>query len=355
MGPDDALRPVRALRELLGPAPAGLGPPLATALADVGPQRLQDALAALGISPTPDPPSALAALRDFLREEWRAAAALDAAPAGVRDVLDRLAWGPPVGELPTAPRLVPPSEARTPVEWLLSRCLLAAAGPQVVLPREVGLHLRGGRVHRAPAPEPPALDATARDAAAVDRTCGQAAFTVVRHVEELLEAWSIDGPPVLRSGGLGVRELRRAAGLLDIDEPTAAFLAELCYAAGLVGPSAEADAWLPTPAYDGWRAHDAPQRWYTLAAAWLDTTRVAALAGGGTSATGRWRRWARISTARWHPRYAAPSCSSSRRCRAAAARRRPPSRTGCAGTARAAPACVATWSAGRCARPSCWA
>ena len=56
-------------------------------------------------------------------------------------------------------------------------------------------------------------------------------------------------------GGLGVRDLRRAATVLDLDEVGAAFVAELAYVAGLLAPDTEIEqAWRPTPAYDLWRA-----------------------------------------------------------------------------------------------------
>ena len=140
--------------------------------------------------------------------------------------------------------------------------------------------LRGSHLHAKPAPTPPPLTTTARDPRLVDRTAGGTAFDLVRVVEELLETWGLEGPPVLRSGGLGVRELRRTASALDLTEPRAAFVAEVAYVAGLVGPSGNIEeVWLPTPAYDVWRARPTAQRWSALVTAWLDTTRVRGLVG----------------------------------------------------------------------------
>ena len=65
--------------------------------------------------------------------------------------------------------------------------------------------------------------------------CG--ARRALRQVEQLLAVWGPNPPPVLRSGGLGVRDLRRVAREMDADEPTAALLVEVAVAADLVAES----------------------------------------------------------------------------------------------------------------------
>ena len=69
-------------------------------------------------------------------------------------------------------------------------------------------------------------------------------------------------PPVLRAGGLSVRDLKRTAVALDVSEPMAAFWIELAYAAGLVASDGETDErYAPTPAYDDWLRLPAEERW----------------------------------------------------------------------------------------------
>ncbi len=252
-GGDQGLRFASGVREVLGPHPAGLGPALAATHGEVARWA--------------DDPEALAAL-------------LAEAPAEARSVLDRLVAGPPVGTVQGADRPLTPATARTPVEWLLARALLVPVGPStVVLPREVGLALRGGVVVR-PSPQPAWSTAREHGEAAVDRAAGGLAYAFTRLVADLLEAWSLDGPPVLRAGGLGVRDLKRTAALLDITEAEAALAAEIAYAAGLLGRSDDLDAlWLPSPGYDIWAAKDTAGRWLVLAEAWRATTRAAALVG----------------------------------------------------------------------------
>ncbi|HSK60629.1 MAG TPA: helicase-associated domain-containing protein, partial [Actinomycetospora sp.] len=151
----------------------------------------------------------------------------------------------------------------------------------VVLPLEVGLHLRGGRVHVRVYARPPVPGAAVRDPARVDRTAGAGAFELVRRTETLLESWGEEPPAVLRTGGLGIRDLRRLPALVDAPEGEASLVADLAYAAGLVAPSSDLDeVWLPTAAYDAWRRDGTAERWRLLAQTWLTTSRVVGLVGG---------------------------------------------------------------------------
>lgn len=278
-GAPDRLRLVRTAHELLAPAPdrpgtTGLGPSLVDATSGLAPSRMQELLATLGMPPTHDSVTALAALTKLFTDKGRMAALLAQAPEDARATLDRLAWGPPYGEVPAAP----PSHLR----WLLDRGLLLPHRPgTVVLPREVALHLRDGRAHRELRPHPPQLTVRATHSLrTVDATAAAQAHAALTVVEELLSAWEADGPVVLRTGGLGSRDLKRTAVLLDGPEPQAVFWIELAYVAGLLAPDGEVDEhYAPTPAYDVWREQPAPNRWGRLAAAWLASTRVPALVG----------------------------------------------------------------------------
>ena len=82
----------------------------------------------------------------------------------------------------------------------------------------------------------------------------------------------------LRAGGRGVRDLRRLAVAMDIEESVAAFIAESAYAIGLVGTQLD-DQIMPTTAYDIWIAQDPSKRWQTLVEAWFVSSRIAGLVG----------------------------------------------------------------------------
>ncbi|MFI9354567.1 helicase-associated domain-containing protein [Streptomyces lydicus] len=278
-GPDDRLRLVRTARELLTPSaahpsPTGLGPTVAEATAGMSPGRLQEILAAAGLPTTHDPVSAVAALTALFSDRTRMAALLDTAPAESVTVLDKLLWGPPYGGVTDRPA--------PHLQWLLDRGLLLPAGARnVVLPREAALHLRGGRAHHTPEPLPPALaPVTERDPQLVDNAAASQAFTALATVEELLKEWDLGGPPVLRAGGLSVRDLKRTATALDTTEQLAAFWLELAYAAGLIASDGEADErYAATPAAEEWLQLPDHQRWAVLAAAWLPATRTPGVVG----------------------------------------------------------------------------
>ncbi|MYR46131.1 DNA-binding protein, partial [Streptomyces sp. SID5910] len=279
-GGDDRLRLVRTARELLAPSPqhpspTGLGPTVREAAAGMSPGRVQDILTTLGLPSTHDSVTALAGLGALFSDRERMAALLAELPAGSVEVLDRLVWGPPYGQVThdPAPHL----------RQLLDRGLLLPTAPgTVVLPREVALHLRAGRAHRATEPVPPPVEATAvHRPQVVDATAAGQALAALATVEELLKDWHEGGPAVLRAGGLSVRDLKRTAVALDVPEPVAAFWAELAYAAGLLASDGEADErYAATPAYDEWRELPPAERWARLAEAWLTATRTPGLVGG---------------------------------------------------------------------------
>jgi hypothetical protein len=255
-GEPDAWRPTVATRETVGRFPAGLGPPLM----QLGGGDVTELIATM-----------------------------DAAPADAREVLEALTWHNPTGRVQNADRAVTRDSATTPVEWLLSRGILRALDRgTVVLPRELSLHLRQGRLHARTATEPPSAELHHHDPVVVDRLATGTADEFVRHVSSLLDRWAVDAPGVLRSGGLGVRELRAAASALNVDETHAALVIETAWAAGLLATSGQIDdEWLPTPAFDLWRTRDVAERWVDLAKAWLESSHVASLVGTASSGDGK--------------------------------------------------------------------
>jgi len=242
--------------ELLGPYPAGLTP---AGTVPGGP-------ASAARSAVPAPPSPAPLVDDALAE----------APPGARQVLDALMWGPPVGLLP-APR----TPAREAVQWLLTHGLLIPGDSRhVLLPREVALALRSGRTH-ADLHRPPAAPSDVRHP--LELVAGESAMAAqrtVRLVASLVRTWEIEPAPVLRTGGLGVRELRKLAAQLEAEEADTAFVVELAGAAGLVADDREEiPSFAPTLAVDDWLPAELSDRWALLARTWLTTTRTAWMVG----------------------------------------------------------------------------
>jgi hypothetical protein len=194
-----------------------------------------------------------------------------------RAVLEALAGENPLGRLPVDNSGSSPD---SPARRLLRRGLLTRVdAANVELPRQYGLALRGdqpyGPVRRRP--EPPTEH---RDPAVVDRRAAGAALETVGRVGELLAALEEDPAGLLRSGGMAIRDQKRLARTLGVDEGAAAFFVEVAHAAGLLdlgGP--HRDEWLPSRESDAWREQPLPERWALLAAGWLDSMRVISLVG----------------------------------------------------------------------------
>jgi len=198
---------------------------------------------------------------------------LKKAPEAAKTMLDRLTWGPPRGQIGN---LKKPGEA---VAWLLEhRYLIAMDSQTVVLPREVALQLRGGKVFTRNVATPPELTGTIRKQKEIDRAAVANISTFLRWCEELAHNWSDEPPMALRSGGLGVRDLKHTAEHLGVEEVCAAFVAELLLIAGLVVIDTD-DQIMPTSAFDIWLTKSHEERWSGLVSLWLETSRVSGLIG----------------------------------------------------------------------------
>ncbi len=198
-------------------------------------------------------------------------AAIDGLSEPARGLLESMATRHPIAH---PQRMQAPERAME----LLDAGLAVRRDDHVVLPLEVGLAVRGGSV--VSALEPPSPTQPARPAAEIDTAGGLAAIALIRHVEALGELWSTEAPPVMRKGGLSVREQRTLEGQLGLDPAETAFVTELACAAGLFASDRQIDAhWRPTQKFDDWVELDPAERWAQLANAWWLTTRAASLVG----------------------------------------------------------------------------
>jgi hypothetical protein len=227
----------RTVGDVLGPHPAGLGP----------------SAQALGHALPEDLPAAIGRLTP---QEHR--------------VLERIARHGPTAALPADPD----GRAGQAVAALVDAALVLAPDNQhVLLPREVGLLVRGGRI-LDPLDESPE-SARTLDLDDVDRAATASATEVVALVDELLDRVEDLRPRVLRSGGLAVRDLRALAGRVDLDEASAAFLLELALGAGLLDDDhALEPTWRLTTVLDEWRSLPPAGRWAGLTGPWLRSLRA---------------------------------------------------------------------------------
>ena len=273
---------VSGVREAIGPYPAGLGRPARLLLRQVSDLALVSVLRTLGL-PAAAQPQAGSAIAAVLADPDQLRTMLGGVDEEERGVLERLAAGPPVGTVRNAqlPPVWPTSETAPAPHRLMMRGLLVPIDAQTVeLPREVGLALRGERPIGPASAGPPELPTTHRSPAELDRTGTTAVLDLLRLVDTLAEVWTAQPPPMLRSGGVGVRDLRRTARDLGVDEVRAALVIETANAAGLVGATTGMEpVYLPTTDYDSWRERSPSSRWAELACAWLAMSRQPSLVG----------------------------------------------------------------------------
>ena len=231
---EDGLRLPTQLRDVIGIEPAGLGP------ASIAKLKLSD---------------------------------LEDAPADAKKVLDRLVWGPPRGSV---------GDIKNPgpgVTWLLDKKFLVPLDQRtVILPREVAIALRGGKIHKERFIKQPALSGAKRDERQINLAAIANVSTVLRWVEELLNFWADEPADALRAGGLGVRDLKIISTHLGVEESCTAFVAELAYLASLISIDAD-DRILPSNKFDIWLMQTPADRWQMMASQWLITSRVSGLVG----------------------------------------------------------------------------
>ena len=179
---------------------------------------------------------------------------LDDAPAAAKKVLEAMVWGPPRGTI---------SDIKKPsvgVAWLLENGFLVPFNQQtVVLPKEVAIYLRGNQVHRELETTQPIITGEKRDSRNVQLAAIANITTFLRWTEEVLNYWAQEPATALRSGGLGVRELKEISAHLGVEEVCAAFIAEVAYVAGLLTIDAD-DRILPTTQFDIWLMQSASAR-----------------------------------------------------------------------------------------------
>lgn len=271
----DQIRLLPALRQL--DYPAGLGPPLASLLHTLTGPALEQLAVRLGAKPA----KLMAETRDLiagiLADPGKVGPLIDGAPPGVADLAARAAAD---GPLVSVPGGLYGFTDRSPAGWMVNRGLLGVVDYYTaVMAREPIIALRGGRVFPPNALRRPDLAPGPVDTAAVDRTAAERAARLVADVAAVLDQWSAEPAAVLKAGGMGVRELRRASKATDRSEAETARIVELAAVAGLARADFGSAHALPTEAYDEWLALDTPTRWVRLATAWLEAELHLSLAG----------------------------------------------------------------------------
>ncbi|WP_026548270.1 helicase-associated domain-containing protein [Paenarthrobacter nicotinovorans] len=280
--------PVGSLKDVIGIYPAGLGRSY-TELVRLQPafaQRVVQLVAELhqsgaGIHPASTPMDAALALQRWTFTPENLRSILATAPERTVGLLDKFgSWA--MGAVPQAQRrasVTHESHDVGPIDWLLARGLLVPldAG-HVELPHSVGLALRGGAIVDDFTLTPPVPE-LGHTSAALRRNAAMGAIAeILRLAGELLFAVREQPLATLRSGGVGVRELRRLAESIRMGVHETAVLLELCAMAGLLRLDVDSSTWVQPPSLE-WLTLPRQEQWLWMVNAWLASERAPSLVG----------------------------------------------------------------------------
>ncbi|RVX39189.1 XPB/Ssl2-like helicase family protein [Nonomuraea polychroma] len=248
-------------------APLGLGEPLDHYLNSwtISNDALRALARNLGLPAQGHKRRTIARVAETLGDAARIKALTSGAPAGTAELLDRFA-----GEGPALPvdggRFVTPG---TPEKWCADHGLLFRPSWHMAeIPREVAICLRGPGYHPPFLPAAPEVATIPVDPEEVDHLMTLAAPHVVERCAALLDNTSKTPLPLLKTGGVGVREVRRVAKETGCDEDETRLLLEICAVARLLAWDEAAGGLVPTERFDRWRLDEGSARLRVLLSAW---------------------------------------------------------------------------------------
>lgn len=304
--------------------PARLGPPISALVDPLGVEDMKLVARAAGVRLDGNERKADLAgkLIDELPAPERVQRVLASASPAARELAAGLAAGPPSVFVPYAQHVYASYQHRTPafkeIEALaLNGLIFPSDWDRCVMPREIALILRGGRVFPDLVPHRPVIQTVEVPVERVDSAAVQAAESAVTVIEALGRRLGTQPAPVLKSGGLGVRELRKladaasrsvdevtllveigvAAMLFTVDHPAADLgtgrQGDSTSAAGTrsigkrhtnrrggrTSSASEPNAAMPTSLFDEWLELSTPERWAALCSAWLSAEAFPSRAG----------------------------------------------------------------------------
>lgn len=254
-------------------APLGLDAPLVQLLADTTSEELRRMLATLGVqSPGTTKQRRLTALVDHHSDPQRVTALVAGAPATSRKLLERRAGhaaGRPGSRTEFLVLGAPHADSEPAARWALERGLLVQDrhryGP-ARMPAEVALALRGADWHAPFTPVPPPARSMPVTPADVDREAAATATAFAADAASVLTVCAASAPALLKSGGVGARELARVGKAARCEDIVVRLVLETAYAAGLLARDGGQVA--ATDGYDAWARREPAERLTVLLQAW---------------------------------------------------------------------------------------
>jgi hypothetical protein len=205
-----------------------------------------------------------AALAGWLAQADNVRRLVAQAPADVRARLDWLALRPASPFVMGGITVGPHGMA---LPWAAERGLVVGSGwGAEVMPREVAFALREGYV--APFDRlAPAVSVTPVEPEAAEQEAAAAAVETLAAITATVEAMNSGPVPLLKTGGLGVRELRRITKSSGQDEDRTRLTIELLAAGGLT--DASENGLTPSTSYDEFAAAEPATQLVDIVQTWL--------------------------------------------------------------------------------------
>lgn len=268
---DRVASPLGALGDLLH-RPLGLGPSFVELADHVDPAVLDELAGRLGADGAHKRSATTRAIARRLRSPEGLARALDGAPDQSRELLDMLveqrspAVGLPVGYL------YKNLSDDDPLAWMLNHGLLIAISDILAeLPREIviGCSPDGLAPLAALRPIGP-RPVNGLAAGSVAGAGGDAAGRMLEAAEVLLRLATDGEVAVRKMGGVGVREIRRLAKILELEDRQVGRLLELLFEAQLLNP--RPGRLVATELAEAWWRLTRSRRWLVLVRAWVSSS-----------------------------------------------------------------------------------
>ncbi|MEU6726160.1 helicase-associated domain-containing protein [Nonomuraea wenchangensis] len=241
--------------------PFGLGRPLRELAGELTTEMLKTLVSAHGGRPRGRRAELAAEAGRLLADGAAVRARAARLPRQAAGLLRTMAAGRPV--LESEQVHFGPGVRTHPVQRLVEAGFLVRDGWAYEMPREIGLALRGDDWRPALTGQPGVPVRQAGPAAdGVD-----AALRALDLVEALVELATATPLGELKAGGVGTRELRRAAKALGVTEQEVTLWLDVAHAAALIA-SDGGERLTGTTLADDWLARSPAARWRVLAAAW---------------------------------------------------------------------------------------
>jgi hypothetical protein len=256
--------------------PLGLGRPAADFFHRLDFERIKGVARLLGLPLGGGKQAVTDRITEFFQDHRRLRDLVASGPQQIGELLAAFATEGPVRSADGVSSYYSSGAPMTPARWAVERGLLWAQDWRLAeMPREVALSLRGPDYHAPFTPQPPQITTFHDDPGVVDAEAAAAASHLLDRAGALLDLAGRTPVGVIKTGGVGAREIRRLAKALSCSPDEIRVLLEVAFSAGLLAFTDKGLA--SSGSWEEWTAQPSAVRLSRLIAAWWSTQRGALL------------------------------------------------------------------------------